>query len=95
MPSVYQPIEFSLSKFDSLDRSYQTSKARIVRYVGKDLAVLSAFILPVKQKAFVLAHFMRQTSFFKFFKKPLKKKRSKSTRQTHSLKISQTFLCNF
>ena len=29
MPSLFQPIEFSLSKFDRLDPSYQTSKARI------------------------------------------------------------------
>ena len=27
--NLFQPIEFSLSKFDRLDPSYQTSKARI------------------------------------------------------------------
>ena len=29
MLNLFQPIEFSLSKFDRLDPSYQTSKARI------------------------------------------------------------------
>ena len=70
MPNLFQPIEFSLSKFDSLDTTYQTSKARI-RWVGKDLAVLSALILPIEEKALVLAHFTRQNIFF-FKKKTLK-----------------------
>ena len=29
LPNPFQPIEFSLSKFDNLDPTYQTSKARI------------------------------------------------------------------
>ena len=68
---LFQPIKFSLSKFDSLDPLYQTSKARI-RYVGKDLAVFSAFIFPVEEKAFVLAHFTRQDISFSTTKKTLK-----------------------
>ena len=71
MPNLFQPIEFSLSKFDRLDPTYQTSKARF-RQVGKDLTVLSAFILPVEEKAFVLTHFSRQNIFFSKKKKTLK-----------------------
>ena len=47
LPNLFQPIEFSLSKFDRLEPSYQTSKARI-RWVGKDSAVLSAYIVPIE-----------------------------------------------
>ena len=43
----FQFIEFSLSKFGSLDPNYQTSKARI-RWVGKHSAVLLAYILPIE-----------------------------------------------
>ena len=43
---------------------------------GKDLAILSAFILPVEEKAFVLAHFTRQNTFF-FKKKDAQNQRAK------------------
>ena len=79
---LFQPIEFSRSKFDRLDPSYQTSKARI-RQVGKDSAFLLASSC-LSPKAFVLAHFTRQNTFFS-----KKEKRSKSTRQTHFFKMSQ------
>ena len=76
MPSIFQPIEFSLPKFDRLDPTYQTSKARI-RYVGKDSAFLSAFIFSVEEKAFVLAHFARQNTFFFQKKKNAQNQRAK------------------
>ena len=47
LSSLFRRIEFSFSKFDSLDPTYQTSKARI-RYVGKDPAILLTYIFPVE-----------------------------------------------
>ena len=71
MLNLFQPIEFSLSKFDSLDPTYQTSKARI-RQVGKDSAFLLASSC-LSPKAFVLAQFTRQnTLFFSKKRKTLK-----------------------
>ena len=67
----FQSIEFSLSKFDSLDPTYQTSKARI-RQVGKDPAILSAYILPIENTTeersydrFFFSHAKKQVLFFK------------------------------
>ena len=56
----------------------RTSKQSLFR---KDLAVLSAFILPIEEKAFVLAHFTKQT-FFCFF---LKKKKNDAQNQRAKL----------
>ena len=73
----FQPIEFSLSRFDTLDPSFQTSKARI-RQAGKDLAFIS-FILPIAKRV-CFSPFYHAKHFF------LQKKRSKSKRQTYFFK---------
>ena len=44
MLDIFQPMEFSLSKFDRLDPSYETLKARI-RWVGRD-SVIGPFYAP-------------------------------------------------
>ena len=74
LPSLFQPIEFSLSKFDSLDPTYHTSKARI-RQVGKDPVSLLAYILPIenaiKARSCVRFWFILHVKN-NFFKKTLK-----------------------
>ena len=108
MLNLFQPIEFSLSKFDSLDpkngkavgKREKFHQPGIFSYSLKhdvNLCKLTCFlkktssfhakmkiILPVEEKAFVLTYFTMQNTFFF-----LKKKRSKSTRQTHFLQMSQ------
>ena len=59
---TYRILVFS--KFDSLDPTYQTSKKREFDRLEKIWHCLSAFILPIEEKAFVFAHFTRQNIFF-------------------------------
>ena len=64
--------------FDCLDPTYETSKARI-RSVEKDLAVLSAFIMPIEKATEERSHerFFFHTPKTRFFQK-----QSKLARQT-------------
>lgn len=83
MPNLFQLMEFSLSKFDSFDPTYQT-KAEF-RYLGKEL-VFFISLLVVCQRKHLFSPILGSKPLLSFLFSPNKKKRSKSTRQADFFK---------
>ena len=91
MLNLFQPIEFSRSKFDSLDPTYQTSKARI-RQVGKAVGKrekkfhqpgIFSYSLKHDVNSCTLTCFLKKTSSFHAKMKKFQVDRSSTIRYTH------------
>ena len=76
MLNLFQPIEFSLSKFDSLDPTYQTSKENSIGW--KRFRSFISFILPIERSVCFSPFY--EAKHFNSKKKRKKKKHAQNQR---------------